>query len=93
MTLTKTQRELLATAIKQNQHMVCVIAGHITSRKNGGYGERKLNAAIALREAGLLEHLNTHKSTHQLCHRLGSDIGAEYVFRLTDAGRAAITEA
>jgi hypothetical protein len=70
MKLNKTQARLLTEA---RRHPLGLVAT---------YGTRDSNAAQALRDAGLFEHLRTHHTVRQLVHGFGANLGTETIWRL-----------
>jgi hypothetical protein len=66
--MTKTQIKLLEQ-VSTVTNRVCVFTGHITTRRDRGYGKRDLEAALALVEAGKLRWVETFSG--QDCLRNG----------------------
>ena len=89
MRLTKTQKELLMLAGQRGR--ISIESGHITSRKNGAYGRRKMAAALALKQAGLLSFVTSYHSVHQLSHGFGADVGGSSVWQITEAGKTLLS--
>lgn len=90
MKLNKTQTKLLERAANNVCGYVVIYHGFITSRRRGEYGGRDSEAAIKLRDAGLLRFVESHSSVHHLTHGFGADRGSETIFSITNEGRKAL---
>jgi hypothetical protein len=88
MKLNKTQARLLTEARRHPLGLVATYSGYFTSRRGSYYGTREANAACALRDAGLIEHVSYTRDVRQLCHRMGAEHGSETVWRITEKGKA-----
>lgn len=86
--MTKTQTELLVEA-RRTGH-VDVQSGYITGRRKGAYGARRRDAAVTLCQMGLLEFVSREYRVLPLSNRTSADRSTSTIYRLTDAGRAAI---
>jgi hypothetical protein len=75
----KTQQVLLKRIDESPHKRTCVLWGYRTHRKRGSYGSREFNAMIALRDAGVIEIINSSK--HQDCGRTSTDNWHETVIQ------------
>lgn len=94
--LTKTQTKMLREAADHVYGRTVAETGFITTHRirydgrETGYGSRRRDAGKALVDAGLMRLVSSYAHVSPTLCRFGSHHSTEFVFEITDAGRAAL---
>lgn len=90
MKLSKTQIQLLAECKRSPHSITAIHHGSISSRRNGSYGHRRIDAANRLSDLKLLEKTGSNSYCYHFSHGFGTDNGFETIWTITEKGKIAL---